>query len=102
MLRVLRERSPERCDGVLGPVEFGQCESEVVVELRLLRPQRRRPLEQRQRVGGASALIQDDAQIVKRERMLGGLTECRAIVALGVVQRAAAMRRKRALHEGVG
>ena len=92
-------------DGLVGPVRGGKRQAQVVVELRLLRHQRDRPFEKRQRVGEAVALIVDDAQVVQRGRVVRRRRERGAIVAFRGIDVAALMRlhaRAQVSSSGVG
>jgi hypothetical protein len=62
---------------------------------------RRRPLEQRQRLGKPAALVQNDTEVMRR----CGVGRCdlqrRAIIAFRVIELAALMRRERVTHQRV-
>src|SRR5437764_15182743 len=74
-------------------IERGEREAEVVAELRFLRYERNGSLEQRQRFRRPAALMERNAEIMKRERLLGVDAERVAIRALGGIEIAALMRR---------
>src|SRR5881397_2919922 len=79
-----------------------QCckrEAKVVVELRFLRCERNGPLEQRQRFRRPSALMERDAEIMKRQRLFGVDAERGAIRALRSLDVASLVRGKPLLGE---
>jgi len=85
------ERTPVGGDGIRGAVRRREGEAEIVVELRLVRDQRRGLFEQRQRFGRPVALVKDDAEEVQRVGMPRRGRERRAVVPLGRVEVAALM-----------
>ena len=86
MRRLERERAPVFGDGLAVALQRHERQSAVVVVLGLVGCERDRAIEQRHRVGGAVALVEHDAQVVERARVVGRQAQRRAVVPFGGVE----------------